>query len=148
MDKDPLHGGPFSQVSKWVARRVGNPLAFLVALAVVLLWAVSGPFFGFSDTWQLVINTATTIATFLMVFLIQNQQTRDFEAMQVKLDELIESIPGARRDLLDLEEMPEEELHRLQQEYEGLAAKARRRRRGRPGHGQRRRPTPMAKDAR
>lgn len=128
MGNDTVRGSPFSRLAQWVARRSGHPAAFLAALALVAAWAASGPWFGFGDTWQLAINTVTTIATFLMVFLIQNQQTRDSEAMHVKLDELIESTPGARRDLLDLEEMPEEELHRLQRQYEALAAQARRHR--------------------
>ncbi|MHB1260815.1 MAG: low affinity iron permease family protein [Thermoplasmatota archaeon] len=136
--------GPFGRVSKWVARRAGHAASFAVALLIIVAWAVTGPIFGFSDTWQLVINTGTTIVTFLMVFLIQNSQTRDSEAMHIKLDELIESTKGARRELLDLEEMPEEELHRLQQGYEQLAAEARRKHhRGRASG----RPTPGSKVA-
>ncbi|MEA3166034.1 MAG: hypothetical protein QOJ26_903 [Thermoplasmata archaeon] len=132
--------GLFSRFAKAVSRRAGHAVAFAAALLIILAWAITGPMFGFSDTWQLVINTGTTIVTFLMVFLIQNSQTRDSEAIHIKLDELIESTKGARRELLDLEEMPEEELHRLQARYEEMAAEARRRH-----HGQRRRgkrPTP------
>jgi low affinity Fe/Cu permease len=133
---------PFSRFAKWVSRRAGHATAFSIAALVILVWAVTGPLFGFSDTWQLVINTGTTIVTFLMVFLIQNSQTRDSEAMHIKLDELIESTKGARRELLDLEEMPEEELHRLQRQYEALAAEARRRH-GHNGSGRSNRPTPF-----
>jgi low affinity Fe/Cu permease len=94
-------------------------------VVALLLWAATGPFFGFSDTWQLVINTATTIVTFLMVFLIQNTQNRDSEALQLKLDELIRAVEGAHNSLLDLEELSEEELDRIRQRYEQLAKEAR-----------------------
>jgi low affinity Fe/Cu permease len=130
----------FNRFSKWVSRKAGHPAAFYGAVGIILVWAATGPLFGFSDTWQLVINTGTTIVTFLMVFLIQNSQTRDAEAIHIKLDELIESTKGARRELLDLEEMPEEELYRLQSEWETMAAEARRRHHGRTGKPKR--PTP------
>ena len=94
-------------------------------MAVILIWAVSGPLFGFSDTWQLVINTGTTIVTFLMVFLIQNTQNRDSEAIQVKLDELIRSMEGAHLALLDLEELDEKDLDRIIKDYHDLARRAR-----------------------
>src|SRR5687768_10196501 len=129
----------FSRFSRWVSRRAGHAVSFSLALLVIVAWAVTGPLFGFSDTWQLAVNTGTTIVTFLMVFLIQNSQTRDSEAIHIKLDELIESTKGARRELLDLEEMPEEELHRLQQQYEEMARKARGRHHGRRTS----RPTPF-----
>jgi low affinity Fe/Cu permease len=133
----------FSRFAKAASRRAGHAAAFYAAAAVILAWLVTGPLFGFSNTWQLVINSFTTIVTFLMVFLIQNQQTRDSEAVHVKLDELIESTRGARRELLDLEELPEEELHRLQEGYERLAAEARRKRGVAKGGRRRgRRPTP------
>jgi low affinity Fe/Cu permease len=99
---------------------VGSAWAFLLALVVVLVWAVTGPFFGFSDTWQLVINTGTTIVTFLMVFLIQNTQNRDAQAIHLKLDELIRAVRGARNQLVDLEELSDEELQQLQQEFHAL----------------------------
>lgn len=96
-----------------------------MAVSALLVWAVSGPIFGFSDTWQLIINTGTTIITFLMVFLIQNTQNRDSEAMHLKLDELIRSTRGAHNALLDLEELEEEELDRIRVDYEKLANQAR-----------------------
>ena len=133
----------FSRFSKWVSRRAGHAASFAIAVLAIVAWAAIGPLFGFSDSWQLVINTTTTIVTFLMVFLIQNSQTRDSEAIHIKLDELIESTKGARRDLLDLEEMPEEELHRLQQQFEGMAAEARRRHRNKSRNGRSSRPTPF-----
>ncbi len=115
----------FSRFAKWAARAAGQPIAFIVAVGSLALWGASGPFFNYSDTWQLVINTGTTIVTFLMVFLIQNTQNRDSEAMHVKLDELIRATPHADHSLLDLEELEEEDLDRLRDEYEQLAERAR-----------------------
>ena len=115
----------FADFAQVVARASGRPLAFLLALAIVGIWAVTGPIFGFSDTWQLVINTGTTIVTFLMVFLIQNAQNRDTEALQVKLDELIRVTEGAHTALLDLEELEDHELDRVRDEYSRLAKQAR-----------------------
>ena len=115
----------FTRFAKWMSRAAGEPAAFAIAVGVVLLWAASGPVFGFSDTWQLIINTGTTIVTFLMVFLIQNTQNRDSEAMHVKLDELIRSHKTAHNALLDLEELEEEELDRIRSSYERLAEQAR-----------------------
>lgn len=117
--------GLFSRFAKATARLAGNPVTFSVAVTALIVWAASGPLFGFSDTWQLVINTGTTIVTFLMVFLIQNTQNRDSEAMHVKLDELIRSTRGAQNALLDLEDLEEEELDRIRADYEKLAQKAR-----------------------
>src|SRR5512135_1893868 len=108
-----------------VSKSVASPWMFVGALAVIVIWGFSGPLFHFSDTWQLVINTGTTIITFLMVFLIQNTQNRDSEALQVKLDELIRAIDGAHNALLDLEELEEEELDRIRLNYSNLAKKAR-----------------------
>jgi low affinity Fe/Cu permease len=103
----------------------GRPAAFATAATVVVVWGVSGPLFGFSDTWQLVINTGTTIVTFLMVFLIQNTQNRDSEAIQIKLDELIRVTQGAHTALLNLEELEEDELNRIRKQYQELAERAR-----------------------
>jgi low affinity Fe/Cu permease len=115
----------FTQFAKWTAHVAGQPLAFALALAVIVVWAISGPVFQFNDTWQLVVNTATTIVTFLMVFLIQNTQNRDTGAMQAKLDELIRAIDGAHNALLDLEELDEEEIEHVRRDYRKLAAEAR-----------------------
>ena len=115
----------FSRFAKWTSSVSGSPPAFGIALITVVAWALTGPLFGFSDTWQLIINTGTTIATFLMVFLIQNTQNRDSQAIQVKLDELIRCTQGAHTALLDLEELEEDELSRIRDEYEKLAQRAR-----------------------
>jgi len=115
----------FTTFAKATSRATGRPSAFAVAGVIILVWIVTGPLFHFSDTWQLVINTGTTIVTFLMVFLIQNTQNRDSEALQVKLDELIRAIDGAHNSLLDLEELEEDELDRIRLNYSILAKKAR-----------------------
>jgi len=115
----------YSNFAKAVARVCGRPSVFIVALATIVVWGLTGPVFGYSDTWQLVINTGTTIVTFLMVFVIQNTQMRDTEAMQVKLDELIRATKGAHLALLDLEELEENELEKFKQRYLALARKAR-----------------------
>ena len=115
----------FTRFAKWTARATGRPATFALAGTVILVWAVTGPLFGFSDTWQLVINTGTTIVTFLMVFLIQNTQNRDTEALQVKLDELIRVTKGAHLVLLDLEELDDRQLDKVRDTYERLAARAR-----------------------
>jgi low affinity Fe/Cu permease len=117
--------GVFPRVANWMSRRAGRPLTFGVAFGLVIVWALLGPAFHYSDTWQLAINTSTTIVTFLMVFLIQNTQNRDAQAVQVKLDELIRSTAGARNDLLDLENLDEAELDRIRARYEKLATRAR-----------------------
>jgi len=115
----------FVRFAKRTSRFVGHPYAFLVALLITLIWIASGPLFGFSDTWQLVINTGTTIITFLMVFIIQNTQNRDTAAMHLKLDEIVRSLNGAHNAVLDLEELTESELERLRAKYEALAEQAR-----------------------
>ena len=115
----------FTRLAKASARFTGRPACFLLAVAVVLAWVVTGPLFGYSNTWQLVINTGTTIITFLMVFLIQNTQNRDTEAMQIKLDELIRATQGANNRLLDLEELEDKELESFRSSYEAIAQQAR-----------------------
>ena len=126
----------FRRFSGRTAESVGSPAAFVIGLTLIVLWALTGPLFGYSDSWQLVVNTATTIITFLMVFLIQATQNRDAEATQVKLDEIIRAIEGAHNVLLDLEELEEEELDAMRLRYEKLAEHARRElRRGRGDTG-------------
>ncbi|HMN08741.1 MAG TPA: low affinity iron permease family protein [Gemmatimonadaceae bacterium] len=119
------HLPPFSFLAKATSRLAGRPISFFLALMIIAAWLVSGPLFGYSDTWQLVINTGTTIITFLMVFLIQNTQNRDSEALQIKLDELLRATEGAHNALLDLEELEEEELDRIRANYVLLARRAR-----------------------
>src|SRR5213593_5190116 len=116
----------FTRFAKWTAHVTGRPSAFVIAVAIILVWIATGPAFGFSDTWQLIINTGTTIVTFLMVFLIQNTQNRDTEAIQVKLDELIRVTKDADNAILDLEELEEEQLDQFRSRYETLAREARR----------------------
>ncbi|PYS99053.1 MAG: low affinity iron permease family protein [Acidobacteria bacterium] len=116
----------FSRFARWIAAITGRPKTFGFAVLIILVWAITGPLFHFSDTWQLVINTGTTIITFLMVFLIQNTQNRDTEALQIKLDELIRAVKGARNEVIDLEEMDETQLNAIRQEYLDLADHARR----------------------
>ena len=116
----------FTRFSKVTAHVTGQPLSFVLALLVIVVWAITGPLFDWSDTWQLVVNTGTTIVTFLMVFLIQATQNRDAEAMHIKLDELLRISPGAHNVLLDLEELEESELDRLRAIYGRLAQEARR----------------------
>jgi low affinity Fe/Cu permease len=115
----------FTRLTKWTSRATGKPIAFVLATGVVVAWALTGPMYGFSDTWQLVINTGTTIVTFLMVFLIQATQNRDAEAMQLKLDEIIRAIGNAKNELLDIEELEESDLNRIRKTYEEIAHKAR-----------------------
>ena len=110
----------FRIIAHLISQAMGTAWAFTVAIAVVLLWAVTGPLFGFSDTWQLVINTGTTIVTFLMVFLIQNTQNRDAKAIHLKLDELIRAVAEARTGMVDLEDLTEEELDKFQKEFQRL----------------------------
>src|ERR1700747_3538448 len=112
----------FARFARWVERQVGRSSTFMLAIAVVLLWAASGPIFGWSDTWQLVINTGTTIVTFLMVFVIQNTQSRDTQAMQLKLDELIRVNKMARNSLINLEEMSEIDVERMKAAFAALAS--------------------------
>jgi low affinity Fe/Cu permease len=115
----------YSRFAKAAARFCGQPRVFVMALLVIAVWIITGPIFRFSDTWQLVINTGTTIITFLMVFLIQNTQNRDTEAIQVKLDELIRATKGAHNALLDLEELEGDTLDAFRLKYQALASLAR-----------------------
>jgi low affinity Fe/Cu permease len=115
----------FGRLARLTAHAMGQPVAFGTALAIIILWAISGPIFGFSDTWQLIINTGTTIITFLMVFIIQNTQNRDAEAMHIKLDELIRAMDQAQNALLNLEELEEDDLERIRANYLRLAERAR-----------------------
>lgn len=119
------HTSWFTRFAQHCARWAGQPVTFAAAVGLLVLWGISGPIFGFSDTWQLIINTSTTIVTFLMVFLIQNTQNRDTEALQIKLDELIRATRTANNSMLDLEKLEEAELDRIRDDYEHLAEKAR-----------------------
>ena len=125
----------FSRFAHKISMWTGHPLAFLLAVLLVVVWVLTGPIFHYSDTWQLVINTGTTIVTFLMVFLIQATQNRDAEATQVKLDEIIRAIGNAKNELLDLEELEEEELDRIRDSYVKIAHGAREESRRHRGSG-------------
>jgi low affinity Fe/Cu permease len=114
----------FRRFAQRTSAYVGSPWAFMLAVAIIVVWAITGPLFGFSDTWQLVINTGTTIVTFLMVFLIQNTQNRDAKAIQLKLDELLRGVKGARTRLVDLEDLTDAELEQLQKEFERIRERA------------------------
>jgi len=122
--KSPTLRDRFHHFSRVISDAVGSVWAFLIAVGVVVVWGVTGPLFGCSDTWQLAINTSTTIVTFLMVFLIQSTQNRDAKAVHLKLDELIRAVSGARNDLLDLEEMPEDQLEDLAKQFAALQKRA------------------------
>lgn len=115
----------FRKFAVCVARFAGTPVAFMISFAIIVVWAIVGPIFHYSDSWQLVINTSTTIVTFLMVFLIQNMQNRDAKAIHLKLDELIRAMKGARNNLVMLENLSEEELERLEKQFSRLAEKHR-----------------------
>jgi low affinity Fe/Cu permease len=114
----------FTAFANHTSRAAGHHLTFSLAVLVILVWAVTGPIFGFSDTWQLIINTGTTIVTFLMVFLIQNTQNRDSTAMHLKLDEIIRALDGAHNTLMDLEDLEDKDLQAIQKRYKALAEKA------------------------
>jgi len=113
----------FNNFAKRCAAVMGSPVAFMLAVVIVIMWVMTGPQFHYSDTWQLIINTGTTIVTFLMVFLIQNTQNRDAKAVHLKLDELIRGVKGARNSLIDLEDLTDKELGALQQQFERLRKK-------------------------
>ena len=108
----------FERIAQAVAAWTGRPIGFVLAFSIILVWGVSGPLFGYSDTWQLVINTSTTIVTFLMVFLIQNAQNRDASAIQAKLDELIRAVDGARDEFIGIEHLTQDELERIRRALE------------------------------
>jgi low affinity Fe/Cu permease len=112
--------GIFRKLAHWTSRIAGTPVAFVFACLIIVIWALSGPFYGFSDTWQLVINTSTTILTFLMVFLIQNTQNRDSHAIHLKLDELIKSIDSARNQLIDIEDNTDEAMDLFDKEFDTI----------------------------
>jgi low affinity Fe/Cu permease len=124
-DMPPSWNERFRKFSFCVARFAGTPFAFTISLLIIVVWAIVGPIFHFSDSWQLVINTSTTIVTFLMVFLIQNMQNRDAKAIHLKLDELIRAIKGARNNLVMLENLSEEELEMLERQFSRIAEKHR-----------------------
>jgi low affinity Fe/Cu permease len=116
----------FRLFARKTSTALGSPWAFVIALLIIVVWAATGPIFHFSDTWQLIINTGTTIVTFLMVFLIQNTQNRDAKAVHLKLDEIIRAIKGARNELVDLEELSDEELKKLEQQFQLIRQSAKR----------------------
>lgn len=124
--RSPRHASLFSRIARSVARASGEPITFVLSAAIVLAWALSGPVFNFSDTWQLFINTGTTVATFLMVFLIQNSQNTDSVAVQIKLDELIRAVSNARNSRLSTEELDQKDLDGIRDEYRKLANRAKR----------------------
>jgi len=126
----------FASFARKISSLSGRPKTFFIACLIILIWAVTGPIFNFSDTWQLVINTGTTIVTFLMVFLIQNTQNRDTEALQIKLDEIIRAMRGARNEFLDLEELDEAQLDQIRKQYLELAEHARHHIEQRQGRGE------------
>jgi low affinity Fe/Cu permease len=118
--KEEAPAWSFGQLARWAACALGTPGAFILACATILVWAVTGPLFGYSDTWQLIINTGTTIVTFLMVFLVQNTQNHDARALHLKLDELLRSIKQARNRLIDLENCTDEEIDQLEKQFRRL----------------------------
>jgi len=122
--RTPRPASPFSRLARWSARATGEPVTAVVATAIVLVWALSGPIFNFSDTWQLIINTGTTVATFLMVFVIQNSQNTDSIATQIKLDELIRAVSNAKNSRLSTEELDQKDLDSIREEYQEMANRA------------------------
>jgi low affinity Fe/Cu permease len=120
MAKKPQEVWSFSEMARRTAYVLGTPTAFLLACATIVVWAVCGPVFGYSDSWQLVVNTSTTVVTFLMVFLVQNTQNRDARALHLKLDELLRSLRDARNKLIDLENCSDEEIERIEKQFRGL----------------------------
>ncbi len=123
--RTPRPASPFSRLARWSARATGEPVTAAVATAIVLVWALSGPIFNFSNTWQLIINTGTTVATFLMVFVIQNSQNTDSIATQIKLDELIRAVSSAKNSRLSTEDLDQKDLDGIREEYQEMANRAR-----------------------
>jgi low affinity Fe/Cu permease len=124
MTQEPTLRNAFHRFAHHAAKASGSPVAFFAAVTIIVVWGITGPIFHFSDTWQLIINTGTTIITFLMVFLIQHTQNRDSQVMQLKLNELIRAVHSARNDLVDLEELSDEELNRLQDQFANFHRRA------------------------
>ena len=124
------HSWSFSDVARQASCLLGTPLAFAAACAVVVVWVITGPLFGYSDTWQLVINTGTTIVTFLMVFLVQHTQNRDSRALHLKLDEVLRSLDTARNKLMDIENCSDEELNRIERQFKALRMREERQKSG------------------
>ena len=135
MDRKMSKVSSFTRFARTASNLAGKPVTFICAVTLILVWALTGPLFGFTDTWQLVINTGTTIITFLMVFLIQNTQNRDTEALQIKLDEIIRANRSADNELLDLEELDDAELDAIHKRYVQMAEHARRHIEGRGARG-------------
>ncbi|HEV8214312.1 MAG TPA: low affinity iron permease family protein [Gemmatimonadaceae bacterium] len=131
MQRSPVTPSPFRRFAHSISRAVGTPSAFVLACLIIVVWGVTGPLYDYSDTWQLAINTGTTIVTFLMCFVIQNTQNRDSQVVQLKLDELIRAVEAARTELVDMEDLSDEELHRLQHQFEALRRTAEAARRAR-----------------
>jgi low affinity Fe/Cu permease len=126
--RESEHTWHFYDLARQASTLAGAPVTFFIACTVVLVWATTGPLFGFSDTWQLVINTGTTIVTFLMVFLLQNTQNRDARALHLKLDELLRSLKSARNRLIDLEDCSDEEIEQLERQFRAFRAREERKR--------------------
>jgi low affinity Fe/Cu permease len=126
MRREPENSLTFTELARQASAALGTSTAFVIACASVVVWAVTGPLFGYSDTWQLVINTGTTVVTFLMVFLIQNTQNRDARALHLKLDELLRSLEAARNRLIDLENCSDEEIDRIERQFQALKRRGKR----------------------
>lgn len=130
--RTPRPASPFSRIARWLARATGEPVTAAAATAIVVVWALSGPIFKFSDTWQLFINTGTTVATFLMVFVIQNSQNTDSAAVQLKLNELIRAVSTAKNSRLSVENLDQKDLDGIREEYQEMADQARQSETGAP----------------
>jgi low affinity Fe/Cu permease len=129
-EEEKKHGSWFSRMAHWTSQYAGHPVAFLLAFSSLVVWGVLGPLYHYSDTWQLVANTATSLITFLMVFIIQNSQNRDTKAIHLKLDELIRAVNAAHNEMIDIEKLPEKELEQLASRYERIRGEVQQRRIG------------------